>query len=47
MVSLIVVACLKNVNNVGNIRSTWSKLVRTRRSTVLSLPLQQGFPDGV
>jgi hypothetical protein len=35
----------KRVNNVCNVKSSWSKLVSLRRSTVLSLPLQWGFPD--
>ncbi len=34
----------KKGNNVYNIKSSWSKLVRSRRSTVLSLPLHLGFP---
>ena len=34
----------KKLNNVFNIKSSWSKLVSTRRSTVLSLPLQLVFP---
>ncbi len=36
---LIKVSCLKKVNSILNIKSSWSKLVSTRRSTVLSLPL--------
>ncbi len=32
------------VNNGFSIKSSWSKLVSTRRSTVLSLPLQLVFP---
>ena len=34
----------KKVNNVFNIKSSYSKLVCIRRSTVLSLPLQLVFP---
>jgi hypothetical protein len=34
----------KKVNNVYVIKSSWSKQVSTWRSTVLSLPFQQGFP---
>ncbi len=32
------------VNNIFNIKRSWSKLLSTRRSTVLSLPLPQDFP---
>ncbi len=39
-----VACCLKKWTIFCNIKSSWSKLVGTRRSTVLSLPLQQGFP---
>ncbi len=38
---LIKVVCF--VSKV-NIKMTWLKLVRARRSTVLRLPLQEGFP---
>ncbi len=39
------VACFcKKVKTVLNIKSTWSKLVGTKRSTVLRLSLQLGFP---
>ncbi len=31
--------------NIFNIKRSWYKLVRTRRSTVLNLPLKQDFPD--
>jgi hypothetical protein len=42
---LIKVACfVKNPDNVSNIKSSLSKLVSTRRPTLLSLPLQLGFP---
>jgi hypothetical protein len=42
---LIRVACFgKNVTHVFNIKNCQSKLVSTRRSIVLSLPLQKGFP---
>jgi hypothetical protein len=34
----------KKVNNVFNIKSSLSKLVSTRRSIVLSLPLSVRFP---
>jgi len=34
----------KMLNNIFNIKSSGSKLVSSRRSTVLSLPLQLGFP---
>ncbi len=34
----------KTVNNIFNLKRSLSKLVRTRRSTVLSLPFQQEFP---
>jgi len=33
----------KNVNTTFNVNSSWSKLVNTRRSIVLCLPLQWGF----
>jgi hypothetical protein len=37
----IKVACfVKKVNNIFTIKRTWNKLVGTRRSTVLGLPLQ-------
>jgi hypothetical protein len=42
---LIKVACFCKKNNASLIRSSWSKLVCTRKSTVQSLPLQLGFPD--
>ncbi len=43
---LIKVLCFcSKANNVGNINSILSKPIITRRSTVLSLPLQKGFPD--
>ncbi len=32
------------LNNVCNIKSVWSKLVGTRSSSVLSLPISVGFP---
>jgi hypothetical protein len=35
---------VKKANNIFNIKSDWSKLVSTKRSTVLSLPLQECFP---
>jgi len=39
---LIKVACFcKKENNIFNIKMSWSKLVSTRRSTVLSLPLSK------
>ncbi len=39
------VACFfKKVNNVFNLKSSWSELVSTRRSTVPSPPLQLVFP---
>jgi len=42
---LINVACFKtNVNNIFNLKSSWSKPDSTRRSTVLYLPFQWGFP---
>jgi hypothetical protein len=42
---LVKVACLmKNENNIFNIKMSWYKLAWTRRSTVLSLALQQEFP---
>jgi hypothetical protein len=42
---IIKVACLvKKVNSIFNKKSSWSKQVSTRRSTVLSLPFQKGFP---
>ncbi len=31
---------VKGVNNIFNVKSSWSKLASTRRSIVLSLPLQ-------
>jgi hypothetical protein len=34
----------KKVNNIFNIKSSCSKLVNTRRPSVLSLPLQLVFP---
>ncbi len=38
---LFMVACIvRKVKNIFNIKSSCSKLVSTRRSTVLSLPLQ-------
>jgi hypothetical protein len=41
----IIVACFVNrVNYIFNINRSWSKLVSTRRSTVLSLLLQLVFP---
>jgi hypothetical protein len=40
----MVVCFLKKVNNIFNMSSSKLKLVRTRRSTVLSLPLSLGFP---
>ncbi len=41
----IEVACfVDKINNILIIKSSRSKLVRTRRSTVLGLPLQLGFP---
>jgi len=39
-----VVCFAKNMNNIFNIKRSWSKLVSTRRSTVLSLFLQWDFP---
>ncbi len=36
---------VKMVNNIFKIKSRSSKPVSTRRSTVLSLPLQKGFPE--
>jgi hypothetical protein len=39
------VACFGKENNICGIKSSWSELVCTRRSTVLSLPLHWGFPD--
>ncbi len=43
---LIKVACfVQKVKNIFNIKRTRSKIVSTRRSTVLSLPLQWDFPD--
>jgi hypothetical protein len=43
---LIKLACFCNeANNVGNIQSSWYKFICTMRLMVLSLPLQQGFPD--
>ncbi len=41
---LIKVSFYKKVNNVYNTKSSLSKLVSTRRSSVLSLPIQLGFP---
>ncbi len=42
---LIKEACfVKKVNNMHNLKRSWSKIVSTRRSTVLSIPLQSGFP---
>jgi hypothetical protein len=42
---LIKVACfVKKEKYIFNIKMSYSKLVGTRRSTVLSLPLQQDFP---
>ncbi len=42
---LIKVPCfVTKVNNVSIVKSIRSKLVSTRRSIVLSLPLRQGFP---
>ncbi len=39
------VACFcSKVNNVHNSKNNLSKLVSTRRSTVLNLTLQEGFP---
>jgi len=41
---IIKVACfVKKVNYIFNLKKSWSKLVSTRRLTVLSLPLQIGF----
>jgi hypothetical protein len=37
--------CKKWVNNIFNVKSNWSKLDSTRRSTVLSIPLQYIFPS--
>ena len=43
--SLNKVACFcKKVNNFCIIKSSWPKLVSTRRSTVLRIPVQSGFP---
>ncbi len=43
---LIKVACfVREVNNTFDIKRSWSKLVSTRRSTVLSLPLQWDLPS--
>jgi hypothetical protein len=43
---LIEVGCFeKKVDNVFNVKKKlWSKLDSTRRSTVVSFPLQRGFP---
>ncbi len=38
---------VKNVFNVFNIKSSWSELVTTWRSTVLILPFQWGLPGQV
>ncbi len=44
---LIKLGCfISKVNNVFNLKSSCTKLVSTRRSTVLILPLQRGFPGG-
>ncbi len=42
---LIKVACfVTKVKSIFNIKMSRSKLISSRRSTVLSLPLQLGFP---
>jgi hypothetical protein len=43
---LIKIGCfVKRYINIFNIKRSWSKLASTRRSIVLSLPLQWDFPD--
>ncbi len=43
---LINVACfVTQVNNIFHIKSSCSKLVSTRRSSVLSIPFSKGFID--
>jgi hypothetical protein len=37
----------KKVSNSFNIKRSWSELISTRRSTVLSLPLQLVFPASI
>jgi hypothetical protein len=45
LTSSVSTACFcKKGNDVCSIKSSLSKLVSTRRSMVLSLPLQYGFP---
>jgi hypothetical protein len=39
-----VASFVKTVNNVFNVKESSTTLVSTRRSSVLSLPVQQGFP---
>jgi hypothetical protein len=39
-----VASFVKTVNNVFNVKKSSTTLVSTRRSSVLSLPVQQGFP---
>jgi len=41
---LVQLTSLKFVQKIDKIFNSWSKLVSTRRSTVLILPRQQGFP---
>ncbi len=42
--SLRLLVLVKKVNNIFIIKRSWSKLVSTRRSTVLSLSRQKDFP---
>jgi len=42
---IMLVSFVKRVNTVCIIKSSWYKLVSTRRSTTLSLLLQYGFPE--
>ncbi len=42
---LIKIDCfVKKVGDIFNLKRSWSKLIITRRPTVLSLPLHLGFP---
>jgi len=42
---LIKIACVATkLSNISNLKMSWSTPVWTRRSTVLSLPFQWGFP---
>jgi hypothetical protein len=41
---LIKIACFVKTKSIFTIKRSWSELVYTRRSTVMILPLQWGFP---